>query len=383
MISLQRSEIGIPLQEERAQKFAAGYKHFAPAGAVDKYVDLPGARSTLANSAEIIRVDMFENMMRHITCTLILILACSSLSRAQNTDDREAVIDVVNQLFAAMKAKDAEQIKSVFSPDGQLVAIDKPRDGKGPSKTRVLTGDAFAAMIAGHKGADYIERMPAPEARVTGDLAVVSGRYTFHLGDKLSHCGTNTFNLVRTETGWKIANAASTLEFQCERDLKAVTVPKIAADPKDVSTIDGIVKAFYETISGPKGQPRQWGRDRTLYMPTVNYVGMRERDGKIFAGVMTHQQYVNATNESFITEGFHEREINRVVKRSGNIAHVFSTYEFVNDDKTEKGRGVNSIELYWDGSRWWIAFASWDEERPGSPIPKEFLPAKASAKRER
>jgi hypothetical protein len=324
---------------------------------------------------------MIENIMRYFAGILIVIFVSSAAGAAQNADDKDAAIAVVKQLFAAMKAKDAEQIKSVFSPDGQLIAIDKPRDGKGMSKTRVLTGDSFATMIAANKGADYIEQMPSPEARVTGDLAVVSGRYTFHLGEKLSHCGTNTFNLVRTDTGWKIANAASTLEFQCERDLKAVSVPKIAADPKDVSTLDGIVKAFYETISGPKGQPRQWGRDRTLYMPGVNYVGMNERDGKISAGIMTHQQYVNATNESFITGGFHEREINRVVKRAGNIAHVFSTYEFSNDDKTEKGRGVNSIELYWDGTRWWIAFASWDDERPGSPIPKEFLPSKVSSRK--
>ena len=318
---------------------------------------------------------VIERTMRHIINALIITLVCSLLAAAQQADDKESAIAVVNQLFAAMKAKNAEQIKSVFSPDGQLVAIDKPRDGKGPSKTRVLSGDAFATMIAGNKGADYIEQMPSPEARVTGDLAIVFGRYTFHLGEKLSHCGTNTFNLVRTETGWKIGNAASTLEFQCERDLKAVSVPKIAADPKDVSTLDGIVKAFYETISGPKGQPRQWGRDRTLYMPGVNFVSMNERNGKITAGIMTHQQYVNATNESFFTGGFHEREINRVVKRSGNIAHVFSTYEFSNDDKTEKGRGVNSIDLYWDGSRWWIAFAGWDDERPENPIPKEFLPS--------
>lgn len=309
-----------------------------------------------------------------ILITITVTIMLSTLAFAQAPDDEGTAIAVVNQLFAGMKAKDAEQIKSVFLSDGQLIAIDKPRDGKGLSKTRVLTGDAFATLIAGNKGADYIEFMPSPEARVTGDLAVVSGRYTFHLGDKLSHCGTNTFNLVRTDTGWKIANAASTLEFQCERDLRAVAVPKINADPKDVATIDGIVKAFYDTISGPKGQPRQWGRDRTLYMPGVRYVSMSERDGKIRAGILTHQQYVNATNGSLVGEGFHEREINRITKRFGNIAHVFSVYEFTNDDKSAKGRGVNSIELYWDGTRWWISFAAWDEERPGNPISKEFLP---------
>ena len=88
---------------------------------------------------------------------------------------------------------------------------------------------------------------------------------------------------------------------------------------------------------------------------------------------MNHHQYVNGSNEFFVTQGFQEREINRVVRRFGNLAHVFSTYEFSTADGKVKGRGVNSIELFWDGARWWIAAASWDEERPDNPIPKEFL----------
>lgn len=312
-----------------------------------------------------------EKMKKFLT-TAVSLLTMSLTMIAQ--DDKQSAIDVVNRLFAGMKAKSAEQIKSVFSAEGQLVAIDKPQDGKGLSKTRLFTGEAFAKMISEAKGADFIETMPSPEARVSGDMAIVTGRYTFHVGDKFSHCGTNTFNLVRNETGWKIANGASTLEFQCDRDLKAVKIESKPADPRDVSTIDGIVKAFYETISGPKGQPRQWSRDKSLYMPDVRFVSMSEENGKIRAGVMNHQQYVNGTNESFVKNGFHEREINRVVRRFGNIAHVFSTYEFNNDDKTETGRGVNSIQLYWDGMRWWISAASWDDERPNNPIPKEFLP---------
>ncbi|MCW5957194.1 MAG: nuclear transport factor 2 family protein [Pyrinomonadaceae bacterium] len=310
-------------------------------------------------------------MKRNILTILIIAAACGS-AFAQN--DRQSAIDVVDQLFAGMKARNADQIKSVFSPEGQLVAIDKPRDGKGISTTRIFTGEAFAKMISEAKGPDFIETMPSPEARIAGDMAIVTGRYTFYVGDKFSHCGTNTFNLVRSETGWKIANGASTLEFQCDRDLKAVKIVTKPADPKDVSTIDGIVKAFYETISGPKGTPRQWSRDKTLYMPDVRFVSMSEDDGKIRASVMDHQQYVNATNESFVKNGFNEREINRVVRRFGNIVHVFSTYEFTNDAGTDKGRGINSIELYWDGVRWWISAASWDDERPNNPIPKEFLP---------
>lgn len=292
---------------------------------------------------------------------------------AQNADSK-AASEIPDRLFAAMKAKNFEEIRAVFTPEGQLVAIDKPRDGKGISKTRVFTAESFAKTISEAKGADFIEKMLDKDVKISGDLAMVSGRYTFFVGEKFSHCGTNTFNLVRTEAGWKIANAASTLEFQCERDLKAVEIQPVEANPADVASIDGIIKAFYETISGGKGVPRQWSRDKTLYMPDVRFVAMSERDGKAHASVMNHTNYVNSSNDFFVSEGFQERELNRVVRRFGNIAHVFSTYEFSTADGKAKGRGVNSIELFWDGARWWISAVSWDEERLNNPIPKEFLP---------
>lgn len=316
--------------------------------------------------------------MTKILVANCLILFISTLCVAQNAKNEElkSAAEIPDRLFAALKAKSFEDLRAVFTPEGQLLAIDKPRDGKGISKTRVFTAESFAKAISEAKGADYIEKMPNKDVRVTGDLAIVSGRYTFYVGEKFSHCGTNTFNLVRTETGWRIANAASTLEFQCERDLKAVEIPAIEADPADVSTIDGIVKAFYEVVSGGKGIPRQWSRDRTLYTPDIRFVAMSEEGGKIRASVMSHSQYVNGANEYFLKEGFQEREINRVVRRFGNIAQIFSTYEFSTDDGKEKGRGINSLELFWDGARWWISATSWDEERPGNPIPKEFLKGK-------
>lgn len=268
---------------------------------------------------------------------------------AQNTKgvDTKAASETADRLFAAMKAKSFEEIRAVFTPEGQLVAIDKPRDGKGVSKTRVFSAEAFAKMISEAKGAEFIEKMPNKDVKIAGDLALVSGRYTFYVGEKFSHCGTNTFNLVRTEAaGWKIAHAASTLEFQCERDLKAVEIQPMEANPADVSTIDGIVKAFYEVISGGKGVPRQWSRDRTLYTPDVRFVGISEQNGKIRASVMNHANYVNGSNEFFVKEGFTEREINRVVRKFGNLAHVFSTYEFSTEDGKEKGRGVNLQKMF-------------------------------------
>mgnify|MGYP001811199433 CR=1 FL=1 len=314
-------------------------------------------------------------MKKFLILLILWLLVSNGFAQNSKSDDLKNVSQVPDKLFAAMKAKNFEEIRAIFTPEGQLVAIDKPRDGgNGISKTRVFTAESFAKTISEAKGADFIEKMLDKNIKISGDLAVVSGRYTFYVGEKFSHCGTNTFNLIRTENGWKIANAASTLEFQCERNLKTVEIQPIEADPKDVASIDGIIKAFYETISGGKNVPRQWSRDKTLYIPDVRFVAMSERDGKIRASVMNHDNYVNGTNEFFVNEGFQEREINRVVRKFGNIAHVFSVYEFSTEDGKAKGRGINSIELFWDGKRWWISAASWDEERAGNPIPKEFLP---------
>lgn len=146
---------------------------------------------------------------------------------------------------------------------------------------------------------------------------------------------------------------------------------------EDVSTIDGIIAAFYEVVSGPAGTPRQWHRDSTLYIPDVHFVAMDMRQGKPVALVMNHGQFVAAYNRAFVDRGFFEREIHRVTTRFGNIVHVFSTYEnSITEHGPVQGRGVNSIQLYWDGVRWWIASATWEDERPDNPIPADLLPSR-------
>src|SRR5579862_7528691 len=108
---------------------------------------------------------------------------------------------------------------------------------------------------------------------------------------------------------------------------RRVDVPAIPPRTEDVATIDGIVKAYYEVISGPAGQPRQWGRDRTLYWPGIRFFSAGvKRDGSPTVHVVTHQEYVDATDAGMVKRGFDEHEIHRVMHRIGNIAHVMSTY---------------------------------------------------------
>jgi hypothetical protein len=146
--------------------------------------------------------------------------------------------------------------------------------------------------------------------------------------------------------------------------------------PEDVASVNGMMRAFYEVVSGPAGTPRQWARDRTLYIPEVRFAETRKLpDGGVSTKVWDHRQFAQDTDAFAFRDGFFESEIHRTTWRWGDIAHVLSTYE---SRRTADGgviaRGVNSIELFWDGKRWWIASAIWQPEQPGLPIPRDLLP---------
>lgn len=154
-----------------------------------------------------------------------------------------------------------------------------------------------------------------------------------------------------------------------------VKVEPAAPRAEDVATIDGLMKAFYDVISGPPGQPRQWSRDRTLYIPDVRFVSVQKRkDGSISARPISHQEFVDASNASLLRNGFYECEIHRETQQFGNIAHIFSTYESrIQKDGPVIARGINSLELFNDGKRWWVLSVQWDEEREGVKIPEKWV----------
>lgn len=154
-----------------------------------------------------------------------------------------------------------------------------------------------------------------------------------------------------------------------------VPIPSVEVRAEDVETIDGIVAAFYEVISGPPGQPREWGRDATLYLEPVFFTVTRmdPETGAPTPRTISKQEFVDESDAWLVEHGFVEREIHRETRRFGNVAHVWSTYEWSSADG-ETGRGINGIHLYHDGARWWITHATWDAEREDNPIPPEYLP---------
>lgn len=155
----------------------------------------------------------------------------------------------------------------------------------------------------------------------------------------------------------------------------AVATPAAAAE--DVATPEAIVTALYDVISGDAGVARDWDRFRSLFHPTARLIpsGVNPQ-GVGVARSLTPEDYIARSGPMLERDGFHEREIARREERFGHIAHVWSTYDSVRSlsDPAPFMRGINSIQLFNDGSRWWVIGVYWQAETPDAPIPPEYLP---------
>lgn len=145
----------------------------------------------------------------------------------------------------------------------------------------------------------------------------------------------------------------------------------------DVSTLDGIMKAVYDVISGDAGVKRDWDRFRTLFHKDARLIptGKNQQTGVYGGNALSPEDYIKRVEPVFAAQGFHERELARHVDQYGNIAQVFSTYHAFRkkDDKEPFLRGINSFQLMYDGKRWWVLTIYWQAETPDNPIPAQYL----------
>ena len=149
-----------------------------------------------------------------------------------------------------------------------------------------------------------------------------------------------------------------------------------AANPADVASMDSIVAALYDVISGPAGKKRDWDRMRSLFIPGARLIPTGKRQsGEIVSRVLTVEDYIKGSAKALEEGGFFEKEIARRTELYGNIAHVFSTYDSrrKSDDAKPFARGINSIQLMNDGKRWWIVTVFWQAEGPDNPLPEKYL----------
>lgn len=161
--------------------------------------------------------------------------------------------------------------------------------------------------------------------------------------------------------------------------------PARCANPADVESIDAIITAAYDGISGPAGKQRDWDRERSLYYPGARLIPtarevtsdegsatadssvgervMREDKGKLAPQILDIEGFIARVEPFFKENGFYEKEIARRTEQFGNIAHVWSIYEsrHAENDPEPFMRGINSIQLFNDGKRWWIVNIYWQQ----------------------
>jgi hypothetical protein len=190
---------------------------------------------------------------------------------------------------------------------------------------------------------------------------VLSGLILFLLG-------TDTFAHTQTPSPQPSPTPA-------QQSQPAPSPPTPAANPADVGSIDAILAAVYDVISGPAGKKRDWDRMRSLFIPGARLIPTGPRPGGAYGyRVLTIEDYVTRGSTLFDKEGFFEKEVARRTEAFGQIAHVFSTYEGHHspDDKPFV-RGINSIQLMNDGKRWWIVTIFWQAEDVQNPLPEKYL----------
>lgn len=140
--------------------------------------------------------------------------------------------------------------------------------------------------------------------------------------------------------------------------------------------MEAIIQSLYDVISGPAGESRNWDRMRSLFAPEARLIATGKRqDGSFGKRVMSVEDYIKLSGPVLEKDGFFEKEIARKVEQYGAVVHVFSTYESRRklNDPDPFVRGINSIQLWNDGKRWWIITIFWQGETADNPIPAKYL----------
>ena len=159
-----------------------------------------------------------------------------------------------------------------------------------------------------------------------------------------------------------------------------MTTATPASHAADVESIDGIITTMYASISGAAGAPREWDRLRSLFIPGARMIptnrAIHADQGGHPPQVMDVDTFIATTAPVLEPMDFYEVQIASRVERFGCVAHVWSTYDSrrAPDDAEPFARGINSIQLYHDGPRWWVVTVFWDSERANNPIPDQYLP---------
>ena len=143
--------------------------------------------------------------------------------------------------------------------------------------------------------------------------------------------------------------------------------------PEDVATFDGMIAAAYQAVSAQPGEERDLDRFRSLFRPDARLFNVTHSEEGGQTAILGLDDFVRGFS-GVVTKGVFETEISRRTERFGDIAHLWSTYEVraTAESPDVQARGINSMQLVWDGERWWIVSGMFQNEGPGLPMPEQY-----------
>ena len=143
----------------------------------------------------------------------ILLIICSRPAAAQHSEE-EAVKNAIRQLFEGMKRGDSAMVKAVFYENPVMQTALTTKDGSLRLVTASL--EKFLTAVGTPHTDVWDEQITFGKILIDGPLAVVWTPYKFYLGTKYSHCGVNSFQLVKLEGNWKIVYLIDTRRKECQ-----------------------------------------------------------------------------------------------------------------------------------------------------------------------
>ena len=139
-------------------------------------------------------------IMRAIT--IIVVLLMSITIHAQNSDELE-VKNTIVKFFDAFHKQDSVAIKTIVAEGTMLQSIGKNKEGVTQLSTQEFS-NFLKSIVSIPKDQKFEEKLLDFKIRVDGDMANAWTPYEFWFNGKLSHCGVNSFQLIRLDGTWKI-----------------------------------------------------------------------------------------------------------------------------------------------------------------------------------
>lgn len=140
--------------------------------------------------------------IKKLMLTLLLLAGFSFGLSAQEMSDDEQIKATISSLFKGMQDRDLVLLEGAFAKEGYLQTIKQ-----GPDSIRVETSsprefvNGIAAVPA---DMNLEERILSMEIKQDGPMASVWAPYEFYVNGELSHCGVNSFQMVKKPEGWKV-----------------------------------------------------------------------------------------------------------------------------------------------------------------------------------